>query len=236
MIDFIKREVIEGKRVVSMTEITEVCEEDATDRKKRQRIKEKIEKLFPNLTFLSSGPTSPQIVVSSLKNLTGAKIRKTQKEESIKAVAQELRNDIIELIQNAPSLPWPPTADDLLRKDREAPASVIMFLLHLLQDYRHKSSETTEHHVWSYSQDFLHSISRRSFMTAKHPLLASTIHTMTGQSTPINILSQLRNCSSYTTLRKITGQADLSQHLAAANKPLPVQAISPENSVLTHFW
>ena len=112
-----------------------------------------------------------------------------------------------------------------------------MFLLHLLQDDRHKSSETTEHHVWSYSQDFLHSISRRSFMTAKHPLLASTIHTMTGQSTPINILSQLGNYSSYTILRKIeTRQAELSQHLAASNKPLPVQAISPENSVLIHFW
>ena len=65
-------------------------------------------------------------------------------------------------------------------------------------------------------------------MTAKHPLLAFTIHTMTGQSTPINILSQLGNYSSYTILRKIeTRQAELSQHLAASNKPLPVQAISP---------
>ena len=33
-----------------------------------------------------------------------------------------------------------------------------------------------------------------------------------------------------------TRQAELSQHLAASNKPLPVQAISPENSVLIHFW
>ena len=34
LINFIKREVIQGKRVVSMTEITEVYGEDATDRKK----------------------------------------------------------------------------------------------------------------------------------------------------------------------------------------------------------
>ena len=72
---------------------------------KKAEYKRKIEKLFPNLTFLNTGPTSAKIVVSSLKNLSGAKIRKSQKEESIKAVAQDLRNDIIELIQNAPSLP-----------------------------------------------------------------------------------------------------------------------------------
>ena len=33
-----------------------------------------------------------------------------------------------------------------------------------------------------------------------------------------------------------TAQAELCQHLAAANKPLPIQPISPDKSVLTHFW
>ena len=60
---------------------------------------------------------------------------------------------------------------------------------------------------------------------------------MTGQKLPIEILALLGNCSSYYTELKIeTAQAELCQHLAAANKPLPVQPISPDKSVLTHFW
>ena len=39
-----------------------------------------------------------------------------QKEEIIKVVASELRKDILNVIENARPLPWPPKPDDLFKK------------------------------------------------------------------------------------------------------------------------
>ena len=60
---------------------------------------------------------------------------------------------------------------------------------------------------------------------------------MTGQKIPVEILASLGNCSThYTGLKIETAQAELCQHLAEGKKPLPVQPISCDKSVLTHFW
>ena len=220
---FIGKEIIASRKAVSLAKLTEIYGEDKNDCKKRQRLKEKIKEVFPDILFLSANTKSPQTIA--------------QKEEIIKVVASELRKDILNVIENALPLPWPPKPDDLFKKEREAPLSVTTFLRYLLQDSYHKTSESTENLIWSFSQDLLDSVSNGSFLTAKHILVACAIHTMTGQKIPVEILASLGNCPTYYTGLKIeTAQAELCQHLAEAKKPLPVQPISSDKSVLTHFW
>ena len=196
---FIRKEIIASRKAVSLAELTDIYSEDKNDRKKRQRFKEKIKEVFHDILFLSANTKSPQIVVSSVENVTSSEFRMAQKEEIIKVVASELRKDILNVIENALPLPWPPKPDDLFKKEREAPLSVTTFLRYLLQDSHHKTSETTENHIWSFSQDLLHSVSNASFLTAKHILVACAIHTMTGQKIPVEILASLGNCSTYYT-------------------------------------
>ena len=103
---------------------------------------------------------------------------------------------------------------------REGPQSVKIFLRLLLQDDHHKTSDKCANHIWSFSQDFLHSVSNGTFLTAKHVLIASMLHTMTGQKIPIQLLSLAGNCASYEKELEIeTAQAELCQRLTASSSP-----------------
>ena len=85
-------------------------------------------------------------------------------------VADGLRTDIQNMMQAAPSLPWPPKPEDLLAPDRQPPKSLTSFLEQLLQS-THTTGEIVKQHIWSFSQDIVYSISRGTFFTAKHTLL-----------------------------------------------------------------
>ena len=128
---FIRKEIITSRKAVSLAKLTEIYGEDKNDHKKRQCLTEKINEVFPDILFLSANTKSPQIVVSSVENVASSEFHMAQKEEIIKVVASELRKDILNVIENALPLPWPPKPDDLFKKEREAPLSVTTFLRYL---------------------------------------------------------------------------------------------------------
>ena len=98
---FIKEEIIGKKKAVSITKLAEIYGEDKNDRKKRSRLKERIEKVFPDILFLHANKKSPLLVVSSLESIT-SNFHTADKEELVRSAASELRKDILDYIKKAP--------------------------------------------------------------------------------------------------------------------------------------
>ena len=84
--------------------------------------------------------------------------------------AEELLTDIQNIMQAAPSLPWPPKPENLFAPDRQASKSLTSFLEQLLHSTHH-TGEMVKQHIWSFSQDIIFSISRGTLFAAKHTLL-----------------------------------------------------------------
>ena len=153
-----------------MALLTELYGQDRNDRKARQQLKERLQIIFPELVFLSYNKNTPQIVIASMNNISCTDFIRSSKEKMLRFVADELRTFIQNMMQAAPSLPWPPKPEDLLAPDRQPPKSLTSFLEQLLQS-THTTGEIVKQHIWSFSQDIVYSISRGTFFTAKHTLL-----------------------------------------------------------------
>ena len=84
---FIKREIIASGKAVSLALLTELYGQDKNNRKHRQRLKERILKVYPDFLFLSSTYHSPEIVVESAQNISVSTFASTTKENMIRFVA-----------------------------------------------------------------------------------------------------------------------------------------------------
>ena len=83
----------------------------------------------------------------------------------------------------------------------------------------------------------IHGVTRRKFLTAKHALVGTVVHNMTGQKIPVNILSNLGNSASYDKVCEIeTGLAELSHLFQEQGQMLPLQPSTESAEVLTVFW
>ena len=143
---------------------------DWNDRKARQRLKEILQIIFPELLFLSYDKNTPQIAIANINNISCMDFIRSSKEKMFWFVADELRIEIQNMMQAATSLTWPPKPEDLFAPDRQPPKSLTSFLEQLLQS-THTTGEIVKQHIWSFSQDIVYSISRGTFFTAKHTLL-----------------------------------------------------------------
>ena len=180
---YVREEIIGNAKVVSLAYLTELCGKDKNDRQHRYRVKEKLIAKFPELIFFDgNGSDESQIVVAQTKSSTidVRKIMNHYKDEAIRFAASNIRKDVLEFVDSASEIPWPPRSRDLCDESRRPPTSVLLFYKTLLQDNHHSIGENTERFVLSYSQDVVHSLSNGKFLTAKHTLLANAILTMTG--------------------------------------------------------
>ena len=59
------------------------------------------------------------------------------------------------------------------------------------KDSHHGVSERVDRLADSFSQDIVHTVSRRKFLTPKHTSLGLGLHSLTGQKLPIMILAKL---------------------------------------------
>ena len=157
----------------------------------------------------------------------------------LKEAAAILREDAVNMIQASPELCWPPTTKALTAEERQPPETITNFLTNLLHSplIHHPPGEDLRRYVSSFAQDLLHAISKGKFMTAKHTLLGTALHSLTGQKLLIKILSKYGNSRSYETVQKVeTAQAELVQKMRQQNYPLPLLPANPASSVLTFFW
>ena len=150
-----------------MALLTKIYGQNRNDRKARQPLKERLQIMFPKLLFLSYNKNTPQIVTADINNISCTGFIRSSKEKIFRFVGKELRTDMQNMMQVAPSLTWPPKPEDLFATDRQPLKSLKSFLEQLLQFTHHTTGEMVKQHIWSFSQDIVYSISRGTFFHRK---------------------------------------------------------------------
>ena len=193
------------------------------------------------MLFISYEQHSPQLVISKdcleKQNLTN--ILEMSRCNTVKRAAAILREDVTNVINEATTLPWPPTIQSLKSDARNPPATLALFYNHLLSaaNSHHVASSTTDRYVASFSQDVMHAVSHGDFVTLKHATLGLGLHSLTGQKLPLVVLSRLGHSINYDRICEIeTAQAELAQHFQSMSHYSPVMPVDAESKVTTTFW
>ena len=149
--------------------------------------------------IVSIAYNEPQIVVSRsvLEDTCASNFIKKNKKFILKESARHLRSDITEMISKAPELPWPPTTEALPWPDRQPPESVKEFFRSVLHSAHHTPGDDVCQYVESFSQDLVYAVSRGDFLTEKHVILGTGLHSLKGQKTPIKLLRRLGHSCTY---------------------------------------
>ena len=107
----------------------------------------------------------------------------------------------------------------------------------MLHPTHHTPGDDVCQYVESFSQNLVYAVSRGDFLTEKHVILGTGLHSLTGQKTPIKLLRSLGHSCTYDKVRLIeTAEAELIQHLRSLEHPLPLVPASDTGKVLTYFW
>lgn len=93
---------------------------------------ERLQKIFPELLFLSCSKNIPQIVTANINNISYTDFILSSKEITFRFVGDELRTDIQNIMQVAPLLRWSPKLKYLFASDWETAKSLASFLEQLL--------------------------------------------------------------------------------------------------------
>ena len=239
--NFVQEHIIDGDQSVSVKLLTELYGFDKEDSRLRNKVKQKLEQEFNDrICFVSTSYHEAEVVISRrvLIDTSLSSFIKGNEGFILKEAASILRKAFLGLIEAVPDCVWPPTVETLTAKNRQPPDSVTTFLIKLLQGSSHHSpGEEVMHYVSSFAQDLVHAVSRGKFMTAKHILLGTDLHSLTGQKLPIKLLARYGNACTYEMVQKIeTAQAELVQNMRLRNFSFGLVPASPTSSVLTFFW
>ena len=93
---------------------------------------ERLQKIFPELLFLSCGKNVQQIVTANINNISYTDFILSSKEITFRLVGDELRTYIQNIMQVAPLLRWSPKLKYLFASDWETAKSLASFLEQLL--------------------------------------------------------------------------------------------------------
>ena len=91
---FVKSEINICGKEISLTLLTELCNQDRNDRKARQRLKERLQIIFLELLFLSYNKNTPQIVTAIINNISCTDFIRSSKKKIFRFVVDELSADI----------------------------------------------------------------------------------------------------------------------------------------------
>ena len=174
--------------------LTELYGFDKEDSRLRNKVKQKLEQEFNDrIYFVSTSYHEAEVVISRrvLIDTSLSSFIKGNEGVILKEAASILRKAILGLIEAVPDCVWPPTVEALTAENHQPPDSVTTFLIKLLHGSSHHSpGEEVMHYVSSFAQDLVHAVSRGKFMTAKHILLGTGLHSLTGQKLPIKLLAR----------------------------------------------
>ena len=82
---------------MSLAPLKELYGQDRNDRKARQRLKGRLQIIFPELLFFCYNKNTPQIVIAN-NNISCTDFIRSSKEKMFRFVADELRTDIHNMI------------------------------------------------------------------------------------------------------------------------------------------
>ena len=160
-----------------------------------------LNKYNEQLLFILYEKHSPQLIISKdcleKQNLTN--ILEASRCNTVKRAAAIICEDVTHVINEAPTMPWPPTIESLKSDARNPPATLALFYNHLLSaaNSHHVTSSATDCYVASFSQDVMYAVSHGDFVTLKHATLGLGPHSLTGQKLPLVVLSRLGHSINY---------------------------------------
>ena len=228
-ISLVASDIIGGQQCVSMeTLMTRYCGNIGT-RQSRHKLKERLTKSFGDqIVFLQAEYHISQVVISKecLHNqmISGSSTRIQQ--SALKRAASFLQESVLSFLEEADPLPWPPTVESLVSRERQYPELLQLFFKELLsfKGSHHVTAERVDRLTDSFCQDVIHAVSKGKFLTLKHASLGLGLHSMTGQKLPITILARLGHCITYDAINEIeTAQAELVEHFQSMGLNLPLQ-------------
>ena len=144
----------------------------------------------------------------------------------MKTAASILHNSVKDKIEKAEKLSWPPTVKEL--ENREPTKELQDFLRNLLigGESHHCIGERKIRVVKSLADDIMYSISNGQFLTLKHCSLGLGIHSKSGTTDPIVVLSRLGHSITYEKVLEIeTAQVEVARQLNSNSSLLPIQPL-----------
>lgn len=229
VLSLVDSDIIGGQQCLSMeTLMTRYCGNIGT-RQSRHKLKERLTKSFGDqIVFLQAEYHISQVVISKecLHNqmISGSSTRIQQ--SALKRAASFLQESVLSFLEEADPLPWPPTVESLVSRERQYPELLQLFFKELLsfKGSHHVTAERVDRLTDSFCQDVIHAVSKGKFLTPKHASLGLGLHSMTGQKLPITILARLGHCITYDAINEIeTAQAELVEHFQSMGLNLPLQ-------------
>ena len=115
-----REEIIGNGKAVTLEHLTSLSGKDQENRSHRHRVKEKLQRKFPDLSFFNCARNKESQIVtckSKSEEVCIANIMAEYKDEVIKFAAAALRKDVLTFVGEAPQLPWPPSSKDLCAKE-----------------------------------------------------------------------------------------------------------------------
>lgn len=233
---FVLNEIIGNGRAVSMKELHSLYGLSVDDTRYRSKLKKKLESKFPNdICFLS--PKSMKSAEYVANKATILEDAHGSRDESIRIVANYLREDITNHATSLPHLEWPPSIEQITSDERKPPRSVTYFFENLLKSTTSTvENDNTSRLIDSYAQDLVHGVTKGKIITEKHYLMGLGLHNLTGQKNVVEIVNKFGNSISYPlTCEILTTQAESAIKRSKMSALLPLQPQFNE-AILTFFW
>ena len=208
---------------------------------RRGKLKGRIMREFPEkLVFLRPSHNVPEVIISKTATLKDQIDTVVDKNIYISRAASYIQEDILNFAKNLPETSWPPTVEELSSEHRKQHESVTNFLTELLklpQSHEVLNGKHCKRLIHSYAADLVHGVTRGKVITAKHFLLATGLHNITGSRTVNQITYKLGHSLDYETTCEIeTAQAKKMQLLEDKVSILPLKPREQNFSVRTYFW
>ena len=128
--NFVQEHIINGNQSVSLKVLTEMYGFDKEDNRLRGKVKQRLLNTFgERVVFVSVSYHEAQLVISNdaLSQTTLASFVRGSSNFILKEAASIIRSEIMEMIKEAPELPWPPTPEALADDKRKPPGMVKAF-------------------------------------------------------------------------------------------------------------
>ena len=188
---FINNEILQNGRIIHLTELHQMFGLSVNDRRYTHHLKKLIKKKFgEKVIFLNRRNFKNQDYIASADMVNGGS---HVRNETVQTAASYILEDIISHASRISELIWPPTIEQLTSENRQLPASLSLFFQTLLNPNKSDETESISRLRDSYSQDFIHAVTKGKTLTEKHFLMALGIHNLTGQRNVIELLNQGSN-------------------------------------------
>ena len=156
--------------------------------------------------------------------------------ETVQIAASYIREDIISHASRILELIWPPTIEQLTSENRQLPESLNLFFQTLLNPNKSDETESVSRLRDSYSQDFIHAVTKGKTLTEKHFRMALGIHNLTGQRNVVELLNKFGHSMSYDfTCDILTGIAEKFNRKVKTFLFTALSTQTPNEVVLTFF-